>query len=298
MNQLLTDKKLLELCNEYGKKALIWRQKFIGLLPEVAARNLYLKANCLSIFEFAKKKAGLSEKQVRLALNLSERFEDKPALKNLLVKGEVSINKLARIASIATNKTQEFWAEQSRILPKKSLETLVKDERIASDQFVHLEESLPGQKFANGEVCLAVEDNEQLQLSPELKSRLMEMQGKKINIDELLMKLLDKHEEEIAKDKLEAAEKCKNSNNTKSPSRYISVKIRKLLHAEFGHKCAIPHCIKDAKSIHHTARFALSQNHNPCFLAPLCKEHHDIAHSIDRRVAEHKGLKSTPQHIS
>ncbi|MFA5821388.1 MAG: hypothetical protein WC873_04835, partial [Candidatus Gracilibacteria bacterium] len=62
-----------------------------------------------------------------------------------------------------------------------------------------------------------------------------------------------------------------------------SAKTRKLLHAEYGTKCAISHCQKPAQTIHHTARFALSQAHDPHYLAPLCHEHHLIAHTIDRK---------------
>ncbi|MBI5754420.1 hypothetical protein HZA40_04730, partial [Candidatus Peregrinibacteria bacterium] len=63
----LTDQNLYELCKTYGTRALEWRRKFIGLLPEVNKRKLYQKKGFGSIFEFAKKLAGLSEEQVRLA---------------------------------------------------------------------------------------------------------------------------------------------------------------------------------------------------------------------------------------
>ena len=98
----MTDEKLYELAKLYGRNALVWRQKFMGLLPEVERRKLYARKGCGSIFEFAYKLAGLSEQQVRTALNLEKRFESLPALKALLVEGEVSVSKLVRVASIAT----------------------------------------------------------------------------------------------------------------------------------------------------------------------------------------------------
>ncbi|MBI5753601.1 hypothetical protein HZA40_00465, partial [Candidatus Peregrinibacteria bacterium] len=70
----LTDQNLYQLCKNYGQQALHWRQKFIGLLPEVNRRKLYEKKGFGSIFEFAKKLAGLSEEQVKLTLNLEKRF--------------------------------------------------------------------------------------------------------------------------------------------------------------------------------------------------------------------------------
>ncbi|MBI4994924.1 hypothetical protein HZC21_04765, partial [Candidatus Peregrinibacteria bacterium] len=98
----LTDEKLYELCKKYGMAARLWRQKFIGLLPEVNRRRLYERKGFSSIFEFAAKLCGLSKEQVYLTLNLEKRFEDKPVLKRMLENGEASINKLTRIVSIAT----------------------------------------------------------------------------------------------------------------------------------------------------------------------------------------------------
>ncbi|MFA5793201.1 MAG: hypothetical protein WC897_05040, partial [Candidatus Gracilibacteria bacterium] len=83
----LSDKELLKLCEEFGKRALLWRRKFIGLLPEVKRRRLYEKRGFNSIFEFAFKLAGLSQDQVKRVLNLDEKFVNKPALHNLLVSG-------------------------------------------------------------------------------------------------------------------------------------------------------------------------------------------------------------------
>ncbi len=87
-----SDKQLYALCRKYGTQALLWRQKFIGLLPEVNRRRLYEKKGFGSIFEFGKRIAGLSEAQIRLALNLDKRFSDKPALKAAFVQGKISIN--------------------------------------------------------------------------------------------------------------------------------------------------------------------------------------------------------------
>src|SRR3989344_3847884 len=102
----ITDEKLFQLCKTFGQRALLWRQKFIGLLPEVNRRKLYEKKGFASIFEFAARLGGVSEEQVSCALNLNKRFENKPLLKKMLVNGEVSINKLARVASVATAENQ------------------------------------------------------------------------------------------------------------------------------------------------------------------------------------------------
>ena len=122
-----TDKELYTLCKKYGENALHWRRKFIGLLPEVNRRRLYEKKGFGSVFEFAKKLCGLSEEQVRRVLNLEKKFNDKPGLHQALISGEVSINKLARIASVATPENEALWMEKAMQLLKSALETLVKD---------------------------------------------------------------------------------------------------------------------------------------------------------------------------
>src|SRR3989338_818374 len=77
----ITDEKLYQLCKTFGARALLWRQKFIGLLPEVNRRHLFERHGFGSIFEFSAKLGGVSQEQVRTVLNLGEKFEDKPLLK-------------------------------------------------------------------------------------------------------------------------------------------------------------------------------------------------------------------------
>ncbi len=125
----ITDENLFLLCKKYGERARLWRQKFIGLLPEVYKRKLHQKKGFGSIFEFAAKLAGLSEEQVRRVLNLEKKLEQTPMLHSLLVNGEVSMNKLVRIQAVATSENDEFWSTQVQLLPNRALETLARDER-------------------------------------------------------------------------------------------------------------------------------------------------------------------------
>lgn len=339
----LTDEKLYELCKQYGLRALMWRQKFTGLLPEVFRRKLHQKKGYGSIFEFAARLAGLSEEQVRRVLNLERSFSDKPALKSLLENGEVSVNKLAKIASIATLENQDFLAGQARLLSTRSLETLARDEKYVRNldafghqngsnqtqidgESVHVNTHLQGSdgnvKFQqSSEISknpdtprahqITIKDLKILEnFSEELKSKLLELQQKGININQLLLEFLNNRELEIAREKEQIAEEMHEKSSAageralgvyekralwvhekaaqtnapetqKPPSRYIPVKIKKLLKKEFGDKCSMPNCQKPAEQIHHTQRFAMSQNHDPRYMAHLCKEHHQIAHSID-----------------
>ncbi len=250
----MNNKELLETAILYGRNALEWRKKFIGLLPEINKRELYKEKNCSSIFEFAAKFGGLSHDQVKLALNLEERFTEMPKLHELLVKGEESINKLARIVSIANPENESELAEIIKDMPKRAVETFVRDQKFTG---------LPGQT---------------LSLNEEVQSRLIELQSKGIDVNELILSALKKREEEI--------EAEKSAPVLLATSRAIPVKIKKLIRKEFGTKCSISTCKKPSEHIHHTQTFALSHQHNPNYLAPLCREHHMIAHAINLKVRE------------
>lgn len=236
----------------YGANALEWRRKFIGLLPEINRRKLFLKQNCQSIFEFAAKWGGVSHAQVRLTLNLSKSFKNRPTLKRLLETGEVSVNKLVRVRSISTPDNETFWAEKAQIMSRRTLATMVRDEKLHDAP-----QSLAGQD---------------LDLSPEIKARLGHLQESGVNINELLAQLLDQHEHE----KREIGEASKETR-----SRYVPVKVRKILKREYGGDCAMPRCARPAEEIDHIIPFSMIRRHDPRLMRPLCKSHHQIAHSVD-----------------
>ena len=273
----MPDENLYNLCKQYGERARIWRQRFAGLLPEVFKRKLYERKGFLSIFEFAKKLAGMSEEQVRLVLNLEKRFEEMPRLKSLLTDGKVSVNKLSRIVSIARPENEIFLANQVQILSKSAVETLVRDEKFATKSnensgaiIVGFENQSGLQKSFFSSKSLP---GQTLELSKEVEQKLIELKQKGIDINEILLEFLRKREQEIAQKKEEL------SRQEKPVTRHIPVVIKRIIYAEHGTKCSIKNCKKPSEQIHHTQRFAAVKSHNPRYLEPLCKEHHELEHS-------------------
>jgi hypothetical protein len=262
----MTDEKLLNFCERYGRRARIWRQKFTGLLPEVNRRRLYERRGCQSIFEFAYKLAGLSKEQVQRALQLGRQFQNMPALHEVLVEGQASVSKLAKVASIATLENEEFLAEQVRLLPRRALETLVRDEQVlekqnASPKPLFDTKVVPGNNFA---------------FSAEVLEELSRLHSQGHDVNAILLDLLQERRQKIIKNKQELGETAQPTT-----SRYIPAQARHLLQEEYGQNCSISTCKKPAKEIHHTQRFALASSHDPRYLAPLCHEHHLLAHSVD-----------------
>jgi len=104
---------------------------------------------------------------------------------------------------------------------------------------------------------------------------LSALQEKGIDLDSLLLEFLEKREQEIEEEKAAISAELKETD-----SRYIPVKTRKILAKEHGTKCSKFDCKKPAVELHHTQRFALARTHDPRYLTPLCKEHHQLAHQI------------------
>ncbi|MEK7539672.1 MAG: hypothetical protein AAB558_00300 [Patescibacteria group bacterium] len=108
---------------------------------------------------------------------------------------------------------------------------------------------------------------------------------------------LNQREQRIQEEKLEVVRELREKGTQKGglamdqktqSSRYIPAKVRNLLKQEYGEKCAHEYCVNKSTNTHHTRRFGLHPSHNPLFLAPLCQQHHEIAHSLDVRVQEHR----------
>ncbi len=275
----LSDKVLLEQCEKFGREALLWRNKFRALLPEIERRKLYVQKGYRDVYEFGKRLAGLSDAQVAESLNLAVRLEDKPVLKRLLESGEVSVNKIVRVMSIATVENESELAEKVQLLSLSAVKTFVRDMKLEDWVDPTLERaSLGGNSECKIEIAQVANE---FGFNEEVAARLKELKQKGIDVNQALLEFLDQREEEITHAKEEVA-----TSLPETSVRYIPVRVRKIITQEYGTKCAKTGCDKPSREIHHTARFSLTKSHDPNLLAPLCKEHHQIAHAIDVRVQE------------
>lgn len=236
------------------------------MLPEAYERKLHEKKGFGSIFEYAAKLCGLSQRQVREILKLEEKFREAPALHHLLVSGEVSGNKLARVASIAALANEEELAEKVKILSNRAVETMVKDFKTEN-----------GLNKPQNEAELT--HVREFKLSEKVQTKLLELQEKGLDANQILLELLENREKDIQTEKEQIAQDLEDAN-----SAYIQVKVKKILKKEHGAICAVPDCKKPSEHLHHTGRFSLTKRHDPRFLAPLCRAHHELAHAVDQKV--------------
>ena len=122
--QNLSDKELYGLCQEYGRNIKIWKRKFAALLPEVEKRELYKKYKFYSIYEFAAKLGGLSQKTVDEILRTYRKVQDKPLLKAEIEKQGWA--KVRAVTSIAENKEEQYLVHMVRSMSKPVLEEAVR----------------------------------------------------------------------------------------------------------------------------------------------------------------------------
>jgi len=276
----LSDAELLDRCERYGREALVWRNRFRALLPEVERRRLYLRKGFSSIYVFGKILAGLSEAQVDESLSLSPRLHDKPALRSLLESGEVSVNKITRVMSLATSENEEELAEKVRVMSVDALKTFVRDVKIEMRQESDKAEFLDVQKPESNSMF---EQESEFGFSPEVVSKLRALKMKGIDINTALLEFLQEREAYIEQEKDDIAEELALQGGS---GRYVPKRVKDIVREEYGTKCAKEGCLKKSEQLHHTARYGLTKSHDPHFLAPLCKAHHEIAHALDVRKVE------------
>ena len=195
--------------------------------------------------------------------------------KKTLIEGEISINKLARVACISTQENQEDILEKTKTLSNRAIGTFVRDVKNENKEGLH--------KPLFTAKSLHVQT---LKLDEDIENQLIEMQEKGIDVNEFLRNALQRRTEEVRQKKEEIAHEQNEKMQTGKQTRYLQVKVRRIIKEEHGTKCSYPHCAKPAKTLHHTQRFALSNAHDPHFIAPLCSAHHEIAHKIDVKYVE------------
>ena len=320
----LSDRELLNLCETYGRETLVARRKFAGLLPEVARRHLYLKKNCSSLYMFAALLAGMSHQQVDVVLRLEKRFQNKAILRQALVGGEVSVNKLVRIIPLITDQNQQELLNTIKKLSNRALEIFVREQKIANtsgsgSSAVNASTSTNATKATSASPATpspSPQTNadrrpsshippqtlhvQTLSLAPDVEKELEEIQNKGIDINQLLREMLQLRRAQIntRKAEFDAQERQKSADLaviSKPTSRYIPRKIVRLIKAEFGNKCSRPGCTKIAAHIHHQRPFAKYGTHSPYYLEPLCLGHHELAHADNQLIRKFKIKLSSVQ---
>ncbi|MBI5151965.1 hypothetical protein HZA39_00360 [Candidatus Peregrinibacteria bacterium] len=264
----ILEKNLHERFAEYGKNAREWTRKCALLLPEIEKREIWRKRGFSNIYEYARVLAGMSTNAVNDALWVMKKAQDKPEL--IKIAKEKGINSIMPILTIATPETEKFWAEKVREMSVHTLQAYVREFKKADLQakingdFRDVPKHSQNQNLFSGKNLRRIE----IELEPEIADQLEKLKGAG-NWNETLKKLLTAYQENLEMKKPAAAQ---------TESRYIPIEIKRHATMRTNNTCAFPNCKKPYEILHHTKRFALTHEHNPDSLVPLCKAHEQLAH--------------------
>ena len=266
----LTDRELYERCQKYGSQARIWKQRFCGLLPEVARRNLYHRKGFYSIYDFAAKVGGIGAETVNRILQISKKLEDKPELLHLLESGEQGWSKIAQVAYLATPETDKDLADKVNNLSKSALTAYVENIRV---------ESVPGNTsqpeiFHNMSFQVSDQVEKDLRI---LKYELEKDRGHPLMFNEVIRELtLKTPQPQII---LKVCPECAKKKGAEAQTRHMPAIVNKVIQARYKNTCGFRGCNLPATSLHHTARYALNPSHDPDGIVPLCDKHERFVHS-------------------
>jgi hypothetical protein len=321
----ISDKELYAQCKKWGRQALEAKHKFEGLLPEVNRRRLYERRGFETIYDFARILAGLSRDQVNRIFCVSKKLEDKPMLHKLLIEGEVSVNKLSRVISIATTENQQDLAEKVKTLSQKAIEITVREIRESDwssaqstknqiDIFentngshkpttdVRTQGTVPtcvlGEKYFRYVRTQEIDPKSRASninrdiklmqiLTEEMKEKLLELAEKGLDINKILTELLQEREQKIDQKMLDLRQKQASAERSKMPTRHIPTRIQKVIKQKYGAKCSAPGCTNKAAQLHHQKPFVIHKTHDPAWIKPLCKGHHELRHAKLRDLGAH-----------
>ncbi|MBU0981273.1 hypothetical protein KKC94_01125 [Patescibacteria group bacterium] len=232
-----------------AKNAKRWIHTCKLKLPLLEKYKVWRDFGFTSIYDYAFKLAGLNEWQVRDALRLLKKIEDKPALKQVVE--EKGLGAVRPIITIATVEDQEFWAEKAKNLSRRALEAYTQEFRKKTSthqgKIGHVTNSPP---------------EESVNFSPPIANKIKQFLKRK-NAEELLENFLDSFEE----DKPEVTQTSK-----------IPAKTQRFIIQRTDGKCAFPTCNKPYSNLHHTRRHSIENVHDPTYIHALCKAHHELAH--------------------
>lgn len=246
----------------YGGLSLKYRNKCIGMLPEIYNTGIYRRYGFHTIYEYGSKLAGLSHDTIRKVLNLHEQLKDAPVLRAELEQGQIGWSKIKTVASIVKPDNEQILVEKIKTMPKSALEVLVREVK-KSDPGVSptWKEAAKPDFLVKFDMKLHRKTEAKLRI---LKKRLEKESGQILSWNETISKICDLLEPEV---------KAPRKTKPAKKSRYIPVVAKRTV----AKTCCYPGCFKPADVIHHPERYALVRNHEN--LKPLCKNHHELAHN-------------------
>ena len=125
--QEMSDQDLLEHSTNSGTTAKDYFNVFLGTLPEINRRKLFLKLGCASIVEYGEKIGGATRATILRVLRIDRRLRGMPILRDLFERGVVRWRKMEKVARVATKEKEAEWADLVQKLATGPLEQFIRD---------------------------------------------------------------------------------------------------------------------------------------------------------------------------
>ncbi|MDA1060902.1 MAG: hypothetical protein O3B47_03865 [bacterium] len=281
----LSDKDLLNLASRYGGNAKNWLRQFAGLLPEIFRRKLFKSSGFASIHHYAKMVAGMNEMTVDKVLRLGHKLQDKPALLRLFESGKEGWSKLEKVSGIATLKNDAELAEMLPNISTRALEGYVKGKRVPTSHVREVLES-PIPTLNNDLLYRQIHSTYNFRLSIVVMRKLrtvkqiLEKQRKEILTWNKVFKYwcADNGGSQENKITLMICADCAQKKGKEAKTRAIPIDVQRLIRVRYGDTCPFAGCERPWTHFHHQKRYAICKNHDPDYIVPLCKVHHDSIH--------------------
>ena len=147
--------------------------EMLAILPEIHGSGIW-KKYASSIVEYAGKFGGISKSAVLKRLRLEKHLQNKPNLKSMIK--EVGVNKIAMVATLASDKTDEAFADKVRHMSKSAIGVMAKELRAKTDNAGRA--GSQNDLFQLSSACSAVPVKIKLELNEEMSFLFMKLRGK------------------------------------------------------------------------------------------------------------------------
>jgi hypothetical protein len=280
MNEL-NDRQLHKKFLKLGLKRNALTRKLYIMIPEIERRKIFIKKGCKDIQEYALKYAGLSYSAVRNCITVLNKAKNFPLIASEIE--QVGIYKADLALKIATKENEAIVVDKMKNMSRSAFKLLIKEAK--THGFSERKCKAAPMKKA---ICLK---DESLKIFNRLKFKL-----KKLNEEELILKILKIAESQIQNETEKAVKMKTKMSNISSKnaekflpagiSRYIPASIKKKVIEKSDGLCQYPNCSSHIDNFHHIDRFGEVKSHNN--IIGLCKEHHEFAHN---NLMDEKSLK-------
>ena len=122
----ISDSELVRLSREAGRSSLVWKQRFLGTLPELARRDVVPRP-FKDVHHFACVIGGCPRNLVNEVLRVHRALEGMPRLREMLERGSVPFSRIKAVCPVVTSETDALWAERVSSEPRRVLEALVRE---------------------------------------------------------------------------------------------------------------------------------------------------------------------------